>query len=161
VKTSTLKEIKDELQNCSQDELLTLSLRLIKYKKENKELVSYLLHESFDDAVYIDDVKSEIDTQFKLINKKTAHIIKKGVRKILAQVKKYIRYSQKKETEIALLLHFCLQLKHFKTAMARNKVLYNTFHSQIAMVKKAILTLDEDLQYDYNRELEDLLEVDL
>ncbi len=157
MKTSTLKEIKDELQNCSREELLTLCTKLVKFKKENKELLTYLLHESFNDAVYIEEVKEEIDQLFDQINIKTNYLIKKGVRKILSQVKKYIRYSKKKQTEIELLIYFCAKLKSFYPSFEKNKVLSNTYQTQIGMIQKAINTLDEDLRYDYGRELEELL----
>jgi hypothetical protein len=43
---ATLAEIKKELQQVDADLLQTLCLRLAKYKKENKELLGYLLFES-------------------------------------------------------------------------------------------------------------------
>jgi hypothetical protein len=135
---------------------LELCLRLSKFKKENKELLTYLLFESYDEEAYIENVKIEIDTQFDLINRKTYYFIKKGVRKILRELKKYIRYSQKKETEIDLLIYFCLKLKNFSPSINKNVTLQNLYQRQIGMIEKAVATLHEDLQSDYGPELETL-----
>jgi len=156
MKAASVKELKDELHNCSQHELLELCLRLSKFKKENKELLTYLLFESFDEDVYIEKVKTDIDTQFELINRKTYYFIKKSVRKILRELKKYIRYSQKKETEIDLLIYFCLKLKKFSPSISKNVTLQNLYLGQISMIEKAVSTLHEDLQSDYEQELKAL-----
>ena len=156
MKAASVKELKQELNNCSQQELIELCLRLSKFKKENKELLTYLLFESYDEAGYIENVKSEIDTQFDQINRKTYYFIKKGLRKILRDLKKYIRYSQKKETEIDLLIYFCLKLKTFSPSILNNSTLQNLYLSQIGMIKKKVATLHEDLQSDYEMELAEL-----
>lgn len=156
MKAASVKELKQELSNCSQQELLELCLRLSKFKKENKELLTYLLFESYDEATYIENVKSEIDTQFDQINRKTYYFIKKGVRKILRDLKKFIRYSQKKETEIDLLIYFCLKLKNFTPFIHKNPTLQKLYLGQIKMIEKAVATLHEDLQSDYETELKDL-----
>ncbi|MBK5193901.1 MAG: hypothetical protein JJE07_11955 [Flavobacteriaceae bacterium] len=156
MKAASVKELKQELNNCSQQELLELCLRLSKFKKENKELLTYLLFESYDEAAYIENVKIEIDIQFDQINRKTYYFIKKGVQKILRELKKYIRYSQKKETEIDLLIYFCLKLKNFSPSINKNVTLQNLYQRQIGMIEKAVATLHEDLQSDYELELEEL-----
>ena len=63
--------IKKELQHLSSDELTELCLRLSRFKKENKELLTYLLFEADFEEGYIETVKLEIDEQFELINTKT------------------------------------------------------------------------------------------
>ena len=52
-------------------------------------------------------VKKEIDEEFSSINTHSFFYVKKSIRKILRNTKKYIRYSKKKETEAELLLYFC------------------------------------------------------
>lgn len=156
MKTATVKELKTELTHQSQAELVELCLQLSKFKKENKELLTYLLYESENEEGYIESVKNEIDEQFKLINTSSYFYIKKSVRKILRIVKKYIRYSKQKETEVELLLHFCYVLKNMQPSIFKNVSLTNIFNRQVLLIKKSIATLHEDLQYDYNLELEDL-----
>lgn len=156
MKAATVKELKTELTHQSQAELVELCLQLSKFKKENKELLTYLLYESENEEGYIESVKNEIDEQFELINTSSYFYIKKSVRKILRIVKKYIRYSKQKETEVELLLHFCYVLKNMQPSIFKNVSLTNIFNRQVLLIKKSIATLHEDLQYDYNLELEDL-----
>ena len=71
MKAATVKELKNELRECSPQELLQICLRLSKFKKENKELLTYLLFEASDEEGYIKNVKKELTEQFGKINKKT------------------------------------------------------------------------------------------
>lgn len=157
MKAASLKEIKTELSHRSTQELLELCLRLSKFKKENKELLTYLLFESANEEAFIRSIKTKIDEDFESINTKTFYFIKKSVRKILREIKKYIRYSQNKETEVELLLYFCHKLKDFKPSIKRNTTLINLYNRQIEYIQKKISTLHEDLQYDYEMEIEELL----
>lgn len=157
MKTATVRELKQELSNQSQSELLELCLHLSKFKKENKELLTYLLYEADHEDGFIEGVKNEVEEQFKLINTKSYYYIKKSVRKILRTIKKYIRYSKKKETEVELLLHFCTELKKMSPSIQNNVSLLNIFNRQIELIKKIIASLHEDLQYDYEMELTELL----
>lgn len=156
MKAATVKELKTELQYRTKDELLELCLRLSRFKKENKELLTYLLFEADNESGYIESIQDEITEQFKLINTKSYFYIKKSVRKILRSAKKYIRYSKKKETEIEILLHFCKVLKEMQPSIHRNQTLQNIFNRQILLIKKTIDTVHEDLQYDYTIELNEL-----
>lgn len=156
MKAVTVKELKTELSHYSQNDLMELCLRLSKFKKENKELLTYLLFESNNEEGYVNSIKLEIDEQFELVNTKTYYFIKKSVRKILRTVKTAIRYSKNKETEIELLLYFCKKLLAFKPSIKNNTVLKNLFNREIESIKKKMLVLHEDLQYDYGVELESL-----
>lgn len=154
MKAVTAKELKQELNTRSSKEVEELCLRLSRFKKENKELLTYLLFECHNEPAYIESVKHYIDVQFELINTKTFYFIRKSVRKILSNTKKYIRYSQQKETEVELLIYFCTKLKDFRPSIQKSVTLKNTYYRQIELIKKAIATLHEDLQYDYNNALE-------
>ena len=157
MKAATVSELKKELSGRSEKELMALCLRLSKFKKENKELLTYLLYESEDEMGYIRTVQLEIDEQFTEINTKTYYFIKKSVRKILRNIKKYIRYSGKKQTEVELLLYFCRKLKAMTPSMRRSTVLVNIYDGQIRMIRKAMAKLHEDLQFDYEEELQSLI----
>lgn len=156
MKAATVRELKIELQRRSPEDLVALCLRLSKFKKENKELLTYLLYEAEDEEGYIISVKREMETQFSEINTKSFYFIKKGVRKILRTVKKYIRYSKKKETEVELLLYFCIQLRDMSPSINRNQVLKNLYLRELASIEKKLGALHEDLQYDYRMELDAL-----
>jgi len=156
MKAVTVKELKTELSHKSHQEILDLCLQLSKFKKENKELLTYQLFEADNQNKFINNIKLEIDEEFDLINTKTFYFIKKSVRKILRRIKTYIRYSKNTETEVELRLYFCSKLKNFNPPLKYNKVLNNLYLREIEAIKKKVATLHEDLQYDYNLELQAL-----
>jgi hypothetical protein len=156
MKAASVSNIKKELKLRSPEELLEICLRLSKFKKENKELITYLLYEIDDEASFIESIKVEIDGQFQEINKSSYYFIKKSVRKILRNIKKHSRYSTKKETEVELLIYFCNVLQDMTPSIKRDQTLYNIYLRQIEVIKKIISTLHEDLQFDFNLELEKL-----
>jgi hypothetical protein len=154
MKAESVVTIRKELNHRSHDELMQLCLRLARFKKENKELLTYLLFESHDETQFIEGIKVELDQLFENINTDSYFYIKKSVRKILRLIKKFARYSLKKETEVELLLYFCEQLKDIQPSIFRNKTLTNIYERQILSIQKIISSLHEDLQYDYNQQLE-------
>ena len=156
MKAVSVVTIRKELKHKSNQELAELCLRLSRFKKENKELLTYLLFEADSEAGYIETVKQEIDEQFELINTDSFFYIKISVRKILRNTKKYIRYSLNKETEVELLLYFCKKLKTMKPSISRNTTLTNIYDRNIEAITKKILALHKDLQYDNSLAIEDL-----
>lgn len=156
MKAEPLSSIKKELQHHTHESLLQLCLRLGRFKKENKELLTYLLFEAHNEAQYIETVKLEVEALFSSINTNSFFYIKKSVRKILRLLKKYSRYSQKKETEIELLLFFCEKLNTFSPSIFNNVTLNNIYNRQLVYIEKALKQLHEDLQYDYGLKLEHL-----
>lgn len=157
MKSLTVKQIQTELRKTSTNELINLCLTLAKFKKENKEFLTYLLLESESETNFIALVKLEIDDLFSTINTNSYFYIKKSVRKILRLVKKYIRFSKNKETEIALLLHFCQNLKNLNPPITGNNTLQSIFNREIKSAQLKLAMLHEDLQYDYNLEIEKLI----
>ncbi|WP_431136748.1 hypothetical protein [Psychroserpens mesophilus] len=156
MKAVSVVTLRKELKYKSSEELAELCLRLSRFKKENKELLTYLLFEAHDESGYIDTVKTEIDEQFEAINTNSYFYIKKSVRKILRNIKKYARYSLKKETEAELLLYFCQKLKTFKPTIKNNTTLINIYNRQLAQIEKIVSGLHEDLQYDFGLMIEEL-----
>ena len=156
MKAVSVTTIKKELQYYPQQDLIALCLRLSTFKKENKELLTYLLFESDDESSYIASIKEHIDNQFELVNTKSYFYIRKSVRKILREIKKYARYSKHKETEVELLLYFCEKLKTFTPSIKRSQQLVNSYNRQLVLAKKIVSSLHEDLQYDYNLVIQDL-----
>ncbi len=157
MKAVTVKELNHALISRSPKELRDICLRLSRFKKENKELLTYLLFESADETSYIESVKKDIDEQFEQINKKTHYYIKKGLRKILRSTRKYIRYSQNKKTEIELLIYYCKKLRNFTPSIHRNTALLKLYDGQVDGIIKKISSLHEDLRYDYTTEMKELV----
>jgi len=156
MKSATLNLLKQELASRSPEELSEICLRLSKFKKENKELLTYLLFESFDENLYVANIKAGIDSQFEQINRTNYYFIRKSIRKILINTRKYIRYSQQKETEIELLIYFCNKLKYFSPSIHGNTQLKKLFDTQLGLIRKKVSTMHEDLQFDYGIELDKL-----
>jgi len=153
MKAATVNELKLELVNLPAPKLVELCLRLAKFKKENKELLTYLLFEAFDEEAYVQNVKKEVDEQFEDMNRDSLYFVKKSLRKILRSINKYIRYTASTNAEVSLLLHFCATLKGSGIPIKRNQVIANIYENQLKKIAKAIATMHEDLQYDYLKEL--------
>lgn len=111
MKAASINELKVELTTIPADQLAELCIRLAKFKKENKELLTYLLFESFDEQAYIENIKTDILQQFEEINTSSLYFVKKSLRKILKTLNKYIRYTGSAEAEVKLLLFFCNTLQ--------------------------------------------------
>jgi len=157
VKPATVAQIKKELKFRSSEELEALCLRLARFKKENKEVLTYLLFESDNEEAYVSQVKEHIEQSFSEINASSFYYVKKSIRKILRETKKYIRYSSVKETEVELLLYFCRTLKDFRPSIKNSVTMVNLYERQLSLIQKKITTLHEDLQYDYTLEIEALV----
>ncbi|MGZ3848444.1 MAG: hypothetical protein ACXVKI_04915 [Flavisolibacter sp.] len=157
MKAASSNEIRQELRNQSQAQLVELCLRLARFKKENKELLTYLLFEAGDRENYVSEVKKEVEEGFAEINTSSVYYAKKSLRKILRATNKYIRYTGDKITETELLLHYCDQLKASGIPFRKSTALNNLYQSQIKKIQAAIATLHEDLQHDYVRALDRLL----
>ena len=156
MKTASLNELKNELTSLKPVEVLALCMRLAKYKKENKELLTYLLFEANDEQGYIESIKREIDQQLEGMNRNNLYYAKKTLRKVLRITNKYIKYSGSKQTEVELLIYYCKKLKMAGFTVNSNSVLSNLYQRQIQRIKKALSTLHEDLQYDYKEDIESL-----
>jgi hypothetical protein len=156
MKAATVQEIKNELLHLKQQELVAIATRLARFKKENKELLTYLLFESTDEEGYVRSVKLEIDELMATVNKSHVYFAKKTIRKILRLVNKYARYSNSKQTEIELLVYFCQQVKQTGISLKKNTALNNLFQNQLLNIRKLMKPLHEDIQYDFYKALEDL-----
>ncbi|MEO8769851.1 MAG: hypothetical protein ABI402_07195 [Ferruginibacter sp.] len=157
MRAASLKDIKTELDLQPQQVLLGLCLRLAKFKKENKELLTYLLFEENNEAGYVESVKGEVDLAFLELNIKSVYIAKKNLRRILRSINRYIKYSSVKTTEATLLIYFCSKIKASGLQIDKSTALSNIYASQVKKIKTAIATLHEDLQYDFKKELEEIL----
>ena len=149
MKASTINELKQELVNAPASKLIELCLRLARFKKENKELLTYLLFEAHDVSGYIKGVKDEMALQFADINKSNVYYVKKTLRKILRTAKKYIRYSGLAIVEVELLIYFCESMRDLNISINKNPVLFTIYQNQLKKINIALKGMHEDLQYDY------------
>ncbi len=153
MKSASSNELKAALHNLSPKDMIQICLRISKYKRENKELLTYLLYEADNELEYIQNIKAEIDEFFEnLVVLNFSNMLKK-LRKVVRLANKYIKFSGSKNVEVAVLIHICHKIKPF-TDQSSSTSLINLYNRQIIKIDKALLKLDEDLQYDYKNEIE-------
>jgi hypothetical protein len=159
MKSATSAEIKSELKKSSPTRLVELCLRLARFKKENKELLTFLLFEADDLPVYIQNIRDEMDLEFSQVNSRNLYQAKKTLRKILRSANKYIRYIGNTTAEVEILLHYAIRFSELQLPFHRSAALVNLYKGQIKKISTAISDLHEDLQYDYQRKLDQLEEL--
>lgn len=154
--TPTLSEIKQELLTLPASGVMELLIRLIRSRKENKELISYLIFESHNETGYVERIKEEIDEAFSVLPATTNYLTKKGLRKILRSVATYTRQMGSKQAEVEMLIYFCGKFKTSGIHPDKNSALENIFLRQIKKLNSLIDFLHEDLRHDYKRVLDEL-----
>ena len=157
MKAASSSEIKAALKQQTPTQLIEVCLRLARFKKENKELLTYLLFESDDRASYIQNVKNEISDRFAEINTSSIFYAKKSLRKILRNANKFIRYSGDELVETEVLLHYATLMKEMNLSWRRSNLLMNLYKGVLKKTEGAIAGLHEDLQYEYLRTFRSLV----
>ena len=153
MKSATVSELKKELEHLEPQRIAELTLRLARFKKENKELLTYLLYESHDLPGYVAQVKEEMDKEFLTMNRDTLYLAKKSLRKILRITAKYVRYTGSKAAEVELLIYFIGNIHKTNIPFRSGAVISNLYDTQVRKIEKLIAELDEDLQHDWKVEL--------
>ncbi len=156
MKAATVNDIKQELSSLPAARLAGLCLRLAKFRKDNKELLTYLLFEASDLTTYIDNVKKEIDLGFEELPKPNLYLTKKSLRKVLRITTRQIKYTSSPQAEVELLTYFLQRVRRSGIPVDKHPVLTNLYQGQLKKVRSVIATLHEDLQYDYEKELMEL-----
>ena len=153
MKAASIQEIKKALSDTNSKILLEYCLRLAKYKKENKEMLSFLLFEADDVPNFIREIKKETLEQFGQINKSNIYFIKKSVRKILRDINKQIHFAMSSQAECELLIHFCNCFALHSIPVSKSRQLTNLYQNQLKKIEKALSELHPDLQYDLKKQL--------
>lgn len=154
MKAASINELKKELVDLPAERLVELLLQITKYKKENKELLTYLLFESGDKHIFVSSIKKEVKILFDEINRDlNLYFTRKSIRKILRLVNKYAKYIDEKEIEVELLIYFLQQMRQSGIPYEKSTALNNLFDAQKNKIKKLLTGFHEDLQHDYLQEL--------
>ena len=156
MKAAALSDIKNELIKLPPKRLVELCLRLARFKKENKELLAFLLFDAEDEQSYVESIKMEIDQAVEELNTTNWYFLKKGLRKILRSITKYGKFTNLKESEVEMLLHFVKKMYLMGIVHNRNKAINNLYETQVVKTTKLIDLLHEDLQFDYKNQLGEL-----
>lgn len=153
MQAASIAKLKKALVQLEQGELLEAILRLARFKKDNKELLTYLLFLSQDENGYANYLCVEIDNYFDL----TPDMHKKTLRKIIRWMNKCLRFSGNKETDAQVRLHFCRALKNSDTPFLRSKVMTNMYTGQLKKIDQALAKLHTDIQAEFRPSLEELV----
>ncbi len=156
MKSASSSELKKQLQQKSHAELVNYCLRLSKFKRENKELLSFLLFESENTADFTRRIKEEIIVLFNEMNIAHAYYVKKTLRKILRYVNKYARITGSKLVEAELLIEVCIQIRQLPGGIANEKQIDKILHAQSDKIDSLILSLHPDLQFDLRKQLQEI-----
>lgn len=156
MKSASIKEIKTALDQLAHKELLEACLRLAKFKKENKELLTYLLFEKDNEPAYISSVKESLNLLFDDVNRSNVYFAKKTLRKIVRIANRYIRYSDDVTTEPELLLFVAEKIPALGFNLKKSAALENIYLSLLKKIKKSVAGLHEDLQYDFQKRINQL-----
>jgi hypothetical protein len=148
IPTYGLQDIKKEVQHLPAVQLAELCLRLARYKKENKELLAYILFEADNEAAFIEKIKAETGFMFSQLPSRS-YDAAKSLRKILRLLTKYTKFMGSKEAEIDLLLSFCNNYVDYIDRKISYKPLRMILSRQLLKIRTLIGKLNEDLQYDY------------
>jgi hypothetical protein len=155
MKSTTLNELKKELQLLPNHELVELCVNVAKYKKDNKEYMGYLLFQSHDKEAFVKEVKEEIDFDFNnLKTQNNLYLIKKSLRKTLRTIGKYCKYLNDKALSAELYIYFCYNLKKSGVPIQKSQLLINLYQQQLKKINSFISVLHEDLRGDYSKDLE-------
>lgn len=156
MKVASAQEIRKTLLNMEPREITDVVMRMLRYKKDNKELASYLLYNSSDEQAFVDEITEEINASFAELKYEGAYKYTKQIRKIIRLANKPIRYSGLPSTQVEVLLCILENLKPILSGKHGSNVLSGIYMRQVDIVAKAMDKLHEDIRYDYVKQFERL-----
>jgi uncharacterized FlaG/YvyC family protein len=149
--------IKAELKQLPPKQVLDLLLRLSRFKKENKELLSYLLFEAGDEQGYVQQVKAEVDEQFIQLKETGFYLYKKQIRKIQRLINKPVKYMGSKTSTAELYLHMANKIQEQKKTIYNRGFLEKIVQQYISKINRLLPSIDDDLQHDISQQLRKLI----
>jgi len=144
------------MQHLSPVQIAELCLRLARYKKENKELLAYLLFEANNEQAFVEKAKAEVGFMFSQLPSQSYNAAK-AIRKVLRLIGKYTKFIGSKQAEIDLLLNFCHNYLQYTDRKISYKPLRLILLRQLQKIQTLVNKLDEDLQLDYTENYNELL----
>lgn len=153
MKAATIIELKQELAELSPKTVMDLCLRMARYKKDNKELLTYILFESQDEQGFVNAVRKEMDEQFTVLPNANWYLTKKGLRRILRIMSRHVKHSGIVESELDILIHFCNCCKSAGLSDSKYKAILNIYERQLKKLHTLVKKVHEDLQFDYKRQI--------
>lgn len=156
MKTASLSDLKQELSALPPKKVLEICLRLARFKKENKELLSFLLFDADNEHGYVESIKLEIDEHFSELPRANWYHTKKSLRKVLRLINKYSKHVSAKESEADMLAHFCFKMKALSNSYQYVQAFSNMYAQQIKKLHALVQLIHEDIRLDYKKQMEEL-----
>ena len=126
---------------------------MVKYRKENKELLTYLMFEEQSPEVFLDNYRAEMDLLFADMNTTNLYYIRKSTRRILRFASKYVKFVQAPQLATELLIYFCNGVIEHGIPLGKSTQLMNLYTGQLKKIEDLLSTLHPDLQYDLRRQI--------
>lgn len=155
--TIKLQTQKKEIAKLDNKHLAEICIRLAKHKTENKELLNYLLFFSYDNELYIEDLKQDIAIVFNhLPIGEYASTVQ--LKKLILRLNKHLKFVADKSREAEIITNFCHTFMEHINIRSHYSPLIQVLYRQFSKLNKVILKLDEDLQFDYQQPTEEILQ---
>ncbi|WP_154647981.1 hypothetical protein [Pedobacter arcticus] len=158
INSPKLAELKKELNHLQAAELKELCLRLAKHKTENKELLNFLLFYPDKKEAYMEEVKTLIINEFNNLHP-SIYLATKQIRKLLRLTNKHIKFIATKHLEAELALAFCKEFITHPIITINQKATIAILISQLKRLNRVIPKLEDDFQFDYQKEFDGLIEL--
>jgi hypothetical protein len=135
---------------------MELLLRLARFKKENKELLTYILFESANEHEYVEQVKKEISEEMEEIDGLPGYQYKKQFRKIQRKINKPIKYIGNKSATAELYLHMVRMISGKKKNNYLATFLNKSAEQYISKIEKLLPGIEDDLAADLRKQLKQI-----
>lgn len=151
----SLAALKKELGALDRTELVNICARLARYKKENKELLAYLLMYADDPMLYAEKVKPMLDEPFDAPYH-SAWAFSKRLRKALRSITKYQRFTGSLRGEAELSIYLLQRCDADWRAKVNHAGIQRIVLRTIAKTADLIQKMEEDYRSDYTEILNEL-----
>lgn len=156
MKIASLAEIKKELQQLSEKELIDLITGLSKFSTDNKLFLYFQLFGRDYPQLFAEKVQEELSLEFQNANTRNNYYAKKSAQSIRRKLNKYLKFTKDKTTRIELIVFFCELLSEYGYLTFRHPVIENLYNLQVRKIEKLLSQLHEDLQFDYQEKVKEL-----
>lgn len=154
MKPADSKDIKAALTKLESATLREIILRLARLKKENKELLTYILFDAADKEGYVAEINHYVTQQMGEVNVKSAHFARKSLRRILKTAWRLVKYSGDAECVIQVNLHLLEEMNKSKIPFGKSTALENIRSQVKAAIEKNLKLVHADLAHDFKRQLQ-------
>jgi hypothetical protein len=155
----SLAQLKKELSYLPEKELIEVILELSKFSRDNKSFLFFKLNEKDNPGLFVEMAQEDLLVEFQNSRSDHYYYAKKSAQKIRRKMNKLLKLSKVKTDQIEVILFFCEQLKENGFLDHQYAVLDNLYQMQLKKAVKLIDGLHEDLQFDYEGRVDELLSI--